>query len=131
APIDVDRYGVGHIALEVEVSLRNSVGPHQHPDDVADRGVWLTRDNMGAHVAAAMHTEREDFAVAIERHRGSRRVIARLGVADEAFGARGAPAYCAAKLVGRMGARDVFRISGRACAEAAADIAGRHPHAVE
>ena len=86
---------------------------------------------MRAHVAAAMHAQAEDLAVAIERHRGFGHMVARLGVADEALGASGAPAYRAAEPVGRIGARDVFGISGRACAEAAADVAGRHPHALK
>src|ERR1700738_4706123 len=125
--IDIDRHGVRHIALEVEMSRRNRVGSDQHPDDVANGRCRLTRANMCAHVAAPAHAQSDDFAIAVECHRALGHMIARLGVTDEGFGAIGAPAYRATEFVGRIGARDVFGIGGRTRAEPATDVACRDP----
>ena len=130
AAIDADRHGVGDEALEGEMRRRDGVDAAEHAHDVADGGGRLARPQMRAHGAAPLDLQRQDAAVAVERERAARAVVAALRVAEEALRALAAPADGAAE--GARGVRqgDVFGIGGGARAEAAADIAADDAHAL-
>ena len=125
AAIHVDRHGVGEGALEPQVNRRDGVEPGHHALHVQDDRDRHPRRDVGAQVLRRMHAEGGDVTARIEGQLTREHVIARLGVAEEAFGPARRPLDRTADAARRPREGGVLGIGLDLRAEATADV-GRH-----
>ncbi|MGY4315474.1 hypothetical protein ACVWW1_004801 [Bradyrhizobium sp. JR3.5] len=130
AAIGADRRGVGHHRLHLEMHQRQIVdaGLHERAEHQRNDVGGARRVRSGA--ADRAHAVSQHAALGVERELAGRREVAAMGAADELVGAVAAPADLLIQLGRCIGDDAVFGIEAGLLAEAAADIADQHAHAV-
>ena len=126
AAVGPHRIGVGEHRRDIGVDRRRAINAGDRADVHHEGG--RRHLQVGAHVGDGLDPQAEERAVAVERELGLRDIIARLGVAQERLGAGAGPFHRAPDELGAEQHQRDLVVDRGLHAEAAADVAGDHPH---
>ena len=120
--------GVGHHRGEAQVDQRDIVDAGRDPgaDQQLDRDADVRR--VAADVGDAAHAQRQHLALRVERQLGTARDVAAVDRGQELLDPLGAPLDRALERPRRPSDGDVLGVGTGLHAEAAADVADKHPH---
>ncbi len=130
AAVGGDRNSVGEGEPEAAVERRDAVDAGHAGGRVARVARAAGRREVAAHVGDPVEAQAEEFPVAVERELAGHGVAAAVGVAHEAFRARGNPAHRPAEVFRRQHLHAVLGVGGASLAEAAADVLRVHDEPV-